>query len=286
MAELNLTPAELTMVFGMPPAAAIEFFKKKGFVISWDWMDVYRHAHVSAATIAKMTRLDLLADVYSALADDLKNGGTFHDFKRKMIPLMQSKGWWGQVEQVNKRTGEVRRVTYGTPHRLETIYETNLQVAYMAGRYDGMMQATKYAPYWEYVAVNDSSTRPAHAALSGLVFRYDDSFWDSHYPPNGFRCRCRVVARSVVEHDRGDFAVSKGRMEQFQREINQPGGKKATVTMTGYRNAQGKLIAPDLAWDYNPGRERSRLDRMLNDKQDSAPAPIRNQSRNHDNRQN
>jgi SPP1 gp7 family putative phage head morphogenesis protein len=285
MADLNLTPGDISMVFNMPPEAAILFLQKKGFIISWDWLDVYRHAHVNAATIAKMTRLDLLADVYAALADDLKNGGTFHAFKTKMVPLMQAKGWWGQRQQTNKFTGEIRTVTYGTPYRLETIYETNLQVAYMAGRYAGMMAATRYAPWWEYSAVMDSRTRPQHAALNGLVFRYDDPFWSTWYPPNGFRCRCRVIPRTDIEHDRGDFqtSIGEGRMEQTTREIRKADGKTATVRMTGYRNSAGQLITPDLGWDYNPGAERARLDRLFGDKQAAAPAPIRNQSKRHDN---
>jgi len=49
-------------------------------------------------------------------------------------------------------------------------------------------------PYWMYVAIIDPSTRPEHAAMNGRVFRYDDPIWQTHYPPLGPGCRCRVRA--------------------------------------------------------------------------------------------
>lgn len=59
-------------------------------------------------------------------------------------------------------------------------------------------------PYWMYVAVIDPSTRPAHAAMHGRVFRYDDPTWQTHYPPLESGCRCRVRALTERQvHERG-----------------------------------------------------------------------------------
>ena len=82
----------------------------------------------------------------------------------------------------------------GSPWRLQTIYRTNLQSAYMQGRWQQMVTNAKAAPWWRYVAILDGRTRPTHKALAGRVFRYDDPLWQTHFPPCGFNCRCRAVA--------------------------------------------------------------------------------------------
>jgi hypothetical protein len=43
--------------------------------------------------------------------------------------------------------------------------------------------------------VLDDRTRPQHAALDGLILPASHEFWDEHYPPWGFNCRCTVTAR-------------------------------------------------------------------------------------------
>jgi SPP1 gp7 family putative phage head morphogenesis protein len=283
--DLALTAGDLLDAFNMPPEAAIAFFERKGLKISWDWQDVWRHANSQAFTVAKCARIDVLSDIYGVLSEDLQNGGSFSTFQQQLQPLLEAKGWWGKVEQVNRYTGEIRTVTYGTPWRLETIYETNMQSAYMAGRQAQMLQATRYAPWWEYSAVMDSRTRPTHAALNGRVFRYDDPFWDTWYPPNGFRCRCRVIPRTDIERARGDFVTSNGagRMDVMTREVKKRDGSIAKVQVTGYKDpVSGKLLTPDMGFDYNPGKASDRLQQLYNDKLQAAPAPLQAAAKKHD----
>jgi SPP1 gp7 family putative phage head morphogenesis protein len=215
----------------------------------------------------------------------LKNGGSFPAFLSKLQPSLMAKGWWGKREQTNKLTGEVRTVTYGTPWRLETIYTTNMQSAYMAGRYQGMMAAKQYLPYWEYSAVMDNRTRPQHAALNGMVFRCDDPFWQTWYPPNGFRCRCRVIPRSDLERQRGNFAVSEGegRMVTITQSVKKADGKIAKVQINGYKNpVTGKVLTPDMGFDYNPATAGNRLQQLYDEKLKTAPAAFRKDSKSND----
>ena len=46
---------------------------------------------------------------------------------------------------------------------------------------------------------NPVRPRPQHVAWSGLVLSCDDPFWDTHFPPNGWRCTCGVEAVSREE---------------------------------------------------------------------------------------
>ena len=77
---------------------------------------------------------------------------------------------------------------------MEVIYRTNMQNAYMAGRWQELQDNRAAMPYLQYTAVMDNRTRPLHRELHGQVYHIDDPFWDTFYPPNGFNCRCTVTA--------------------------------------------------------------------------------------------
>lgn len=74
-----------------------------------------------------------------------------------------------------------------------------MSVLYSAGRWAEQMENVDDRPYWMYTGINDSHTRKSDLALHGLVLRYDDPFWQAFYPPNGWRCRCGVIALSAAD---------------------------------------------------------------------------------------
>lgn len=189
-----LEDVSLAYLFGQKPERSIEYLKEKGLKISFDWHEVLDDAHNRAFTVAKAMKLDILQDLHDAVKETLDAGLTERDFKRNLEPTLRAKGWWGRKEVLNKPTGELRMVQLGSPERLSLIYEQNVQSMYSAGRYRSQMGFAKSRPYWMYVAILDARTRPAHAAMNGQIFRYDDPIWNSFYPPIDWRCRCRVEA--------------------------------------------------------------------------------------------
>jgi SPP1 gp7 family putative phage head morphogenesis protein len=252
---------DLSFALGLPPERAISYFKAKGYEVAFDWHEMLADAHARAFTVAKATRLDILADIRGAVQKALDTGTTLRQFQKDLTPLLQSKGWWGKKEIVDPRTGEVRRAQLGSPWRLKTIYETNLATAYAAGRYREQIENAEAQPYWMYVAVMDSRTRPGHAALNGKTLRHDDPFWSSFYPPNGWNCRCRVRALTPERVRRKGTKVetSDGLVSHEDVAVARDG---RTARMAIYSNPKtGLRVQTDPGWAHNPGKSWPLTDR-------------------------
>ena len=265
--------SDLAFAIGLPPEEAIRYFEGKGLKLTDDWRELWQEQHAKAFTVARLAKLDVLQDIYTALQTALKDGSTERDFIKKLTPILQAKGWWGQA--IDKTTGEVlqtydpatgRPVEWGSPRRLKLIYRQNMQTAYMAGRYRQQQELATATgqgarPYWQYLAVRDSRTRPTHAALHGRVWRADDPIWNSLYPPNGWNCRCRVRALSESRMKKEGLTAesSDGQLVTMQVSAGKlPDGTPDLREVTGIRiiDRDGKpaVMLPDAGWSYNPGK--------------------------------
>lgn len=243
--------ANLALAINLPPERAIEYFTAKGLRITAGWRDMERGAHAGSFTVAGVLKGEVLTDIQGALNSALQNGDTYQDFLNKLRPQLKARGWWGIPN--DPTTGEVLQGRAMTPHRLRTVYQNNMQSSYMAGRYKAQLENADQRPYWKYVAILDSRTRPRHRALNGRIFRYDDPIWGVIYPPNGYRCRCRVIALSAEEFDAEGGLLSKGGDFLETRDIP-VGNDGQTMRVTGYKDPQtGGWFAPDPGFDTNPG---------------------------------
>lgn len=250
---------DLSYAIGLTPVEAVRYFRAKGIAVTENWPDLWGEAHARAFTVAGVAKLDLLQDIRGAVDAAIKEGRTEQWFLNELAPILKKKGWWGKNEVTDPDTGEVRYVRQGSPARLKLIYRQNTQSAYMAGRYKQQLENADYEPYLQYVAVLDQKTRPAHAALNGKVFRFDDPFWGAMYPPNGWNCRCRVAAYSESRLKRRGLKVSDSAGHMVTREVetvNRQTGEVTRRTVTGYRHGgKGSLESfTDAGFSYNPGK--------------------------------
>ncbi|PJG83776.1 phage minor head protein [Caviibacterium pharyngocola] len=249
-------------VIGLEPTQAVEFLKqKKLFVDKIKQGQRYESALARATTVARLTNLDMLRDIYQSIEQAVKDGKAFHAWKKDIVNEFERKGWvFGHDKAISRgidgtlladpKTGEY----FGTPRRLDTIYRTNTQAAFSAGRYQRMMDNVDNRPYWQYSAVGDERTRPSHLALNGRIYRYDDPFWATFYPPNGFNCRCTVIALNDRDLKRKGLDAPDDSSE-FLVEVNRPMDKQGNQEKTiGFKLPDGSVRITDKGFDYNVGR--------------------------------
>ncbi len=240
---------DLGHAVGLRPEAAIAYFRSKGYTLTWSWRDMWEEAHALSFTVAKSAGFDVLGDIRGALDTALNEGQTFREFASDgLVDTLRRKGWWGR--RIDPDTGEA--VQLGSYRRLRTIYATNLRTAHAAGRYQQQKRTAEFLPYWQYDAIDDSRTRPSHAALDDLVFRHDDPIWQTHYPPNGFNCRCKVRALTERQVRRRGLEVqsSEGRLDR----VDQDFGGRQTWTM-GYDPpgaGRREMLIPDPGFGRRP----------------------------------
>lgn len=200
MAAVELKP--------LPPAEAVRFFQSKGYRVGFAWADVWQEEHARAFTVAKALRRDLLEDIRAEVDRALGEGTTLREFRQRLTPVLQEKGWWGRQRMTDPLTGESRIVQLGSPRRLKIIFDTNLRMAAAAGRWERIERVKERRPYLRYSAVLDERTRAEHRAWHGTVLAADDAWWNTHYPPNGWNCRCTVQQLSERDLERFGFAVA------------------------------------------------------------------------------
>ncbi|MDO8654200.1 MAG: phage minor head protein [Undibacterium sp.] len=254
---------DLYAAFNLPPERAMSFLGAKGLQTSGSWTEVWQEAHARAFTVANCHKLDVLQDIHGALNDALKNGTTYAQFQDRLKPLLIEKGWWGKA--IDPKTGEILKtypnsnipVQYGSPQRLKLIFDTNLRVAYMAGKYQSYARMTDTHPFWQYSAIMDNRTRPAHRSLHGRVFRYDDGIWGTIWPPNGYRCRCTVI--NLMASDMAAQGLSLSDSTGYTSQVEVPISKRnpdaGTTTVTKLKlPGMDRSFFTDPSWNTNAAK--------------------------------
>lgn len=215
----------------LPFTEAIDFFRQKVRIPTEHWTDVWRTAHSHGFMVAGAAKDALLSDFQVALRKGIEQGTTLAEFRKDFGTIVKTHGW--------SHTG--------TPGwRAGIIYDTNLSTAFSAGRYAQLTEpdTLKAFPYWTYIHSGSRHPRLQHVAWNGLTLAADDPFWSSHYPPNGWRCGCRVSPTSRPDLARmGKKKPDEAPTIETRTWINPRNGSEHEVPVG---------ISP--GFDYNPGK--------------------------------
>jgi SPP1 gp7 family putative phage head morphogenesis protein len=218
----------------VPFDEAIAFFRAKLNLPTRTWTDLWQDQHAAAFSVAGAMKADLIQDLRNAVDRALADGTTLEDFRRDFAAIVKRSGWSyrGSFEW-----------------RTRTILETNLRMAYAAGKWQQAQATAEDFPYLRYVAVLDDRTRPDHRRWHGTILPVGHAWWRTHYPPNGWGCRCTV--QQVNERD------LKRRGWRVQPEApRDPLVSKPVRDIDGTRTVQvPRGIDPGFAYNVGEGRQ-------------------------------
>ncbi len=228
------------------PKEALDYIKNKNLKVGFSYKDVWNEEHATAFTVAKAMQIDVLSDMKKAVEKALEDGQSFESFKKNIKPTLQQKGWWGKKQMTDPLTGEVIDAQLGSDRRLKTIYNVNLRSAYQKGQYERTM-ASDLHPYLMYRLGNSQKHREDHLSWDGLILPKDDPFWNNHFPPNGYGCKCYTRA------------VTEARKRQYENE-----GIKVSPAADGSGGGtlRVKTKAPDVRYRNYFNERKGTLERL------------------------
>ncbi|OCG20034.1 hypothetical protein A9G22_01580 [Gilliamella sp. App2-1] len=164
----------------LPFKEQIEFFRRKANVPTNSYVDIYNNEHDYAFVVAGANRNALLNDFRAAIDKAISQGTTLEKFRKDFAEIVEKHGW---------------SYNGSFSWRTRIIYETNLNSSYQAGRYQQLRDA-KF-PYLEYLHSDYvEHPRELHQSWDHLVLNFNDPWWNTHFPPNGYGCQCRVRGRT------------------------------------------------------------------------------------------
>ena len=163
--------------------AAVAWFRDRLPVTDDEWKNLQAEARRKSFKVAGVANADMVNDVWKALDGAVANGTTLEDFKAAIGDQL-TQAWGG-----------------ANPARVETIFRTNLQLAYSAGRQAEMSDPAiaDERPFRRFVATLDGGTTPTCRELHNTVLAASDPFWLTRQPPLHFRCRSAITTLTPEE---------------------------------------------------------------------------------------
>ena len=186
-----------------------------------------------ANTISHIQSIEQIKTILDSVKQSIDDGNSFKKWRKEFNP-----------EQFGI-----------TKAHAETVYRNALQTQYSVGRWEQAQAAKKTHPYLRYVTINDSRTSECCRALSGIIRKIDDPFWNSHTPPNHHNCRS--VLQSLTEKE----------------------AQKRSPAMVGLNQPISPQMQPQKGWDYNPATSHQKqMTDLLKAKTEKMPKVIQQKS--------
>jgi SPP1 gp7 family putative phage head morphogenesis protein len=161
----------------LPFDEAIDFIRDKIDLPTKTWSDITNDMHGRAFVVAGAMKQEIVSDFHSAILKAVTDGTDIAQFRKDFDSIVENHGW-----TYNGKRG----------WRSSVILDTNLSTAYSAGREKQRRAESVIAafPNNTYRTMDDSRVRPLHQSWNGVTLPWNDPWWSTHQPPNGYGCRC------------------------------------------------------------------------------------------------
>ncbi|MBN9078202.1 MAG: hypothetical protein BGN87_06290 [Rhizobiales bacterium 65-79] len=172
---------------------AIDFLRRRLALPDGEWERLQEEAGAAGVQRATGLKAQIARDFLEALTETLDEGGTLDDFREDYDAIVARRGW---------------EPPGGADWHSELVFRTLTAQSYAAGRWQQIERLKAVRPYLRYVTMEDNRVRPAHAAWHNTILPVDHPWWDTHYPPCGFNCRCHVQSLSERDLSRYGLTIS------------------------------------------------------------------------------
>lgn len=189
----------------LPFEEAIDFFKGKVSLTKEEWEEIEPKLRFRAFTISRLAEADHIEMLRGRLLHAMEKGEYFAET-------------WKDVRAFTEDADQPFSARY-----FETVYRTNIQSAYNAGRL--MQYQNNMPPAWELLFIEDGRTSDickglAAIAGNGKALAASHSFWSTYgFPPYHFNCR--TTFRAVYDYEIGQgMEIENVPMNRIRQNFN------------------------------------------------------------------
>lgn len=165
----------------LPYAEAVEYLKKRDVIKKVDYNKLSDKMRFRAFTASRINDGKLLEKLNAEMIANVNDGKGLKDFLSMTktdildkVGMGPNQGWYW-----------------------ETVYRTNVQTAYNAGRMMGFEEDKPLALH--FVGIEDARQTDICHSMSNVIRPYDDPIWKKYIPPLHFGCRSTV--RAIYDRD-------------------------------------------------------------------------------------
>lgn len=181
------------MVDGVKFVEAIEFLRQRLALPDGVWLKLLQEVDIAARDRSAGMSEAMVRDILEAVLKALEQGSTVETFRDEFDTITAARGWAG-----DNTAGWRSALTF----RVMTAQ------AMAAGRWRQIQRLKARRPWLRYITAGDHRVRDAHKAWHGVILSINDPWWQTHFPPNGFNCRCHVQQLSDRDLERYGLNVT------------------------------------------------------------------------------